>query len=185
MSQRTWFITGVSSGFGRELTHQLLERGDRVIGTVRETSKIAELIERYPDAFRAEVPDVTDTAAIREVVERSFAQFGRIDVIVSNAGYGLFGAAEELSDKQVNLPAGTPEAKISKSAVAPDRLPTKNVILPFRHKTKILAPSQTPTAKPLPPENIKLCYFAFARKLLDQGLLGAGRCVERVRPGNI
>jgi NAD(P)-dependent dehydrogenase (short-subunit alcohol dehydrogenase family) len=47
MSQRTWFITGVSSGFGRELTHQLLERGDCVIGTVHGTSKVAELIERY------------------------------------------------------------------------------------------------------------------------------------------
>lgn len=102
MSRRTWFITGVSSGFGRELTHQLLERGDRVIGTVRETGKAAELIARYPDAFRAELLDVTDTAAIRAVVERTFAQFGRIDVIVSNAGYGLFGAAEELSDKQVD-----------------------------------------------------------------------------------
>ena len=102
MSQRTWFITGVSSGFGRELTHQLLERGDRVIGTVRETRKVAELIKRYPDAFRAEVLDVTDTAATREVVERSFARLGRVDVVVSNAGYGLFGAAEELSDKQVD-----------------------------------------------------------------------------------
>jgi NAD(P)-dependent dehydrogenase (short-subunit alcohol dehydrogenase family) len=102
MSQRAWFITGVSSGFGRELTDQLLGRGDRVVGTVRDASKVNDLIERYPGAFRAEVLDVTDTAAIREVVERSFAQFGRIDVVVSNAGYGLFGAAEELSDKQVD-----------------------------------------------------------------------------------
>jgi NAD(P)-dependent dehydrogenase (short-subunit alcohol dehydrogenase family) len=101
MAQRTWFITGVSSGFGRQLTDQLLERGDRVVGTVRDTGKVAELLERYPTAFHAEVLDVTDTAAIREVVERSFAWLGRIDVIISNAGYGLFGAAEELSDKQV------------------------------------------------------------------------------------
>ncbi len=101
MSQRTWFITGVSSGFGRELTKQLLERGDRVVGTVRDTGKVADLREQYPETFRAEVLDVTDTAAIREVVERSFAQLGRIEVIISNAGYGLFGAAEELSDKQV------------------------------------------------------------------------------------
>jgi NAD(P)-dependent dehydrogenase (short-subunit alcohol dehydrogenase family) len=101
MSQRTWFITGVSSGFGRELTEQLLERGDRVVGTVRDTGKVADLRERYPETFRVEVLDMTDTAGIREVVERSFAQLGRIDVIISNAGYGLFGAAEELSDKQV------------------------------------------------------------------------------------
>jgi len=102
MSQRTWFITGVSSGFGRELTQQLLEHGDRVLGTVRDTGKVADLIERYREAFRAEMLDVTDTAAIREVVERSFTRFGPIDVVVSNAGYGLFGAAEELSDEQID-----------------------------------------------------------------------------------
>ncbi len=102
MPQRTWFITGVSSGFGRELTGQLLKRGDRVIGTVRDTGKVADLVKRYPEIFRAEVLDVTDVAAIREVVERSFAQLGRIDVVISNAGYGLFGAAEELTDKQVD-----------------------------------------------------------------------------------
>jgi NAD(P)-dependent dehydrogenase (short-subunit alcohol dehydrogenase family) len=101
MAQRTWFITGVSSGFGRELTRQLLERGDRVVGTVRDTGKVADLREQYPETFRAEELDVTDTAAIRTVIERSFAQLGRIDVIISNAGYGLFGAAEELSDAQV------------------------------------------------------------------------------------
>jgi len=102
MSQRTWLITGVSSGFGRHLTDQLLKHGDHVVGTVRNTGKVTDLIERFPEAFRGEVLDVTDTAAIREVVERLFAQLGRIDVIVSNAGYGLFGAAEELSDEQID-----------------------------------------------------------------------------------
>jgi len=102
MAQRTWLITGVSSGFGRELTDQLLKRGDRVVGTVRDTGKVADLRQQYPEAFHAEVLDVTDTAAIRDVVERSFAKLGRIDVVISNAGYGLFGAAEELSDKQVD-----------------------------------------------------------------------------------
>ncbi|SER04016.1 Short-chain dehydrogenase [Azotobacter beijerinckii] len=101
MSKRTWFITGVSSGFGRQLTGQLLERGDCVVGTVRDTGKVTDLIERYPEAFHAEVLEVTDTAAIREVVERSFARLGRIDVIIGNAGYGLFGAAEELTDEQI------------------------------------------------------------------------------------
>jgi len=102
MSQRTWFITGVSSGFGRQLTEQLLACGDCVVGTVRDTGKVGDLLERYPETFHAEVLDVTDTAAIRAVVERSFALLKRIDVIISNAGYGLFGAAEELSDKQVD-----------------------------------------------------------------------------------
>ena len=102
MAQRTWLITGVSSGFGRALTDQLLERGDRVVGTVRDTAKVSDVIERRPETFRAEVLDVTDTAAVRTVVDRSFAALGRIDVIVSNAGYGLFGAAEELTDHQVD-----------------------------------------------------------------------------------
>ena len=101
MTQRTWFITGVSSGFGRQLTEQLLERGDRVIGTVRDTGKAADLLERYPETFHAELLDVTDTAAIQKVLEHSFSRFGRIDVLISNAGYGLFGAAEELTDQQV------------------------------------------------------------------------------------
>jgi NAD(P)-dependent dehydrogenase (short-subunit alcohol dehydrogenase family) len=101
MPARTWLITGVSSGFGRELTRQLLEHGDRVVGTVRGLDKVADLSKQYPDTFRAENLDVTDTAAVRALVDRAFAELGRIDVIVSNAGYGLFGAAEELSDDQV------------------------------------------------------------------------------------
>jgi NAD(P)-dependent dehydrogenase (short-subunit alcohol dehydrogenase family) len=107
MPQRTWFITGVSSGFGRQLTDQLLKRGDRVIGTVRDTGKVTDLIKRHPEAYHAEALDMTDPAAIREVVGRSFAQRGRIDVIISNAGYGLFGAAEELTDEQVEHIAAT------------------------------------------------------------------------------
>jgi NAD(P)-dependent dehydrogenase (short-subunit alcohol dehydrogenase family) len=101
MSQRTWFITGVSSGFGRQLLDQLLRRGDRVVGTVRDKSKVTDVLERHPESFHAEVLDVTDTARISEVVDRSFARPGGIDVVVSNAGYGLFGAAEELTNKQV------------------------------------------------------------------------------------
>lgn len=107
MKQRTWFITGVSSGFGRQLTEQLLKRGDIVIGTVRDTGKVSDLLQKYPQAFHAELLDMTDTAAIRAVVDRSFAERGRIDVIISNAGYGLFGAAEELTDVQVEHIAAT------------------------------------------------------------------------------
>jgi len=101
MPARTWLITGVSSGFGRELTTQLLERGDRVVGTVRRPEAVADLVERHPATFRAELLEMTDTPAIHDVVDHSFADLGRIDVIVSNAGYGLFGAAEELTDEQV------------------------------------------------------------------------------------
>ena len=102
MSQRTWFITGVSSGFGRQLAEQLLQRGDRVVGTVRDAAKVADLRASYPETFHAEALDVTDTAAMREVVQRSFKQRKRIDVVISNAGYGLFGAAEEVSDDQID-----------------------------------------------------------------------------------
>ena len=95
------FGSGGCSGFGRELTRQLLQRGDRVVGTICDTAKVADLVERHPETFRAELLDVTDAAAVREVVDRAFVEFDRIDVVVSNAGYGLFGAAEELSDEQV------------------------------------------------------------------------------------
>ncbi|MGO8951386.1 MAG: SDR family oxidoreductase [Ktedonobacterales bacterium] len=101
MAQRTWFITGTSSGFGRELAEQILARGDRAVGTVRDTGKVADLTTLYPDAFSTEVLDMRDTAAIRQGIDRWFARLGRIDVIISNAGYGLFGAAEELTDQQV------------------------------------------------------------------------------------
>jgi NAD(P)-dependent dehydrogenase (short-subunit alcohol dehydrogenase family) len=101
MTARTWLITGVSSGFGRELTSQLLNRGDRVIGTVRDTSKIADLTDSYPETFIPEMLEMTDRTAVRHLVDRAFDQLGRVDAIVSNAGYGLFGAAEELSDDQV------------------------------------------------------------------------------------
>jgi len=102
MSRRIWLITGVSSGFGRHLAEQILERGERVIGTVRGLDKVADLIEQHPDSFRAELLDVTDGPAVRALVDRMFGEFGRIDVLISNAGYGLFGAAEELSDDEVS-----------------------------------------------------------------------------------
>ncbi len=101
MSQRIWLITGVSTGFGRELTQQLLAKGDCVVGTVRNLASVQPLMDQWPETFRPEILDVTDTGAISGVVDRTFKQFGRIDVAISNAGYGLFGAAEELSDRQI------------------------------------------------------------------------------------
>jgi NAD(P)-dependent dehydrogenase (short-subunit alcohol dehydrogenase family) len=101
MAQRTWFITGVNSGFGRLMTERLLERGDRVAGTVRRMDAVSDLKAKYGDLLWLEHLDTTDLSGIRRVVEKAFTDLGRIDVIVSNAGYGLFGAAEELSDEQV------------------------------------------------------------------------------------
>lgn len=101
MTQRTWLITGVNSGFGRHMTEQLLARGDRVAGTVRKMDSMDDLKEKYGDKLWLSRLDMTDTPEIQRVVAKAFADLGRIDVVVSNAGYGLFGAAEELSDDQI------------------------------------------------------------------------------------
>jgi NAD(P)-dependent dehydrogenase (short-subunit alcohol dehydrogenase family) len=101
MTTRNWFITGTSSGFGRALTEKLLARGDRVAATVRKSSTLEDLKVRYGDNLLVAVLDVTDTQGVRRVVDQAFAKMGCIDVIVSNAGYGLFGAAEEVSEEQV------------------------------------------------------------------------------------
>lgn len=98
---KTWFITGTSSGIGRALAEMLLERGDRVAATTRDTRTLDALKTRYGDALWLASLDVTDTASVREVVGRAFSEPGRIDVVVSNAGYGLFGAAEEVTDAQI------------------------------------------------------------------------------------
>jgi len=100
---KTGLITGVSSGFGYELTRQLLDIGDKVIGTVRNKFKISDLIAEYPTLFDCQILDVTDTPAVHQLVKESFEKHGAIDVIINNASYCLFGAAEELSDEQVDL----------------------------------------------------------------------------------
>lgn len=95
---RSWLITGVSSGFGLEMTKKLLAKGDTVIGTVRRPEAAAELVKANPDTFDCKLLDVRDAEAVRRVVDEAFAKHGTIDVIISNAGYGLFGAAEELTE---------------------------------------------------------------------------------------
>lgn len=96
-----WFITGTSAGFGRELTEQLLERGDRVAATLRKIGALDDLKARYGERLWIAPLDVTDTDAVRRIVGSAFESMGRIDVIVSNAGYALFGAAEEVTDDQI------------------------------------------------------------------------------------
>jgi NAD(P)-dependent dehydrogenase (short-subunit alcohol dehydrogenase family) len=98
MTSRTWLITGANSGFGRHLSEQLRSRGDRVVGTYRTPGSVDDLAG---DNFHAARLDVTDPAAITAVVDKAWADLGRIDVVVSNAGYGLMGAAEEMTDEQV------------------------------------------------------------------------------------
>jgi NAD(P)-dependent dehydrogenase (short-subunit alcohol dehydrogenase family) len=103
----TWFITGTSSGLGRCLTERLLARGDRVAATVRDPAALDDLAARYGDRLWVASLDVTDAGAVRTVVDRAFADLGRVDVVVSNAGYGLFGAAEELDDAAVQRQVDT------------------------------------------------------------------------------
>lgn len=98
---KTWLITGASGGFGRAIAEQLLARGDRVAATTRKLSSLDELAARFGDRLWRGELDITDNAAVGAVVTQAFADLGRIDVVVSNAGYGLFGAAEEVSDEQL------------------------------------------------------------------------------------
>jgi NAD(P)-dependent dehydrogenase (short-subunit alcohol dehydrogenase family) len=98
---RTWFITGVNSGFGREMSERLLAAGDRVAGTSRKPNEIAALKEAYGDRFWSAELEMTDVSAIGAVVDRAFAELGRIDVVVANAGYGLFGPVEGLTRDQI------------------------------------------------------------------------------------
>lgn len=97
---KTWFLTGTSRGFGRHWAEVALERGDRVAATARDVADLADLVERYPDTALALPADVTDRAAVFAAVKQAHDHFGRLDVVVSNAGYGLFGAIEEVTEDQ-------------------------------------------------------------------------------------
>lgn len=98
---KTWFITGTSSGIGHLLAQRALMQGDYVIATARNLQTLAELKAQYPERLLDLVLELTDTSSIRQAVDAAFSWAGRIDVVVSNAGYGLVGAAEELSDEQI------------------------------------------------------------------------------------
>jgi NAD(P)-dependent dehydrogenase (short-subunit alcohol dehydrogenase family) len=98
---KTWFITGTSSGFGRGLTERLLAQGDRVAATLRRPDALDDLKATAGDRLWVRQLDVTDGAAVREVLDAAFAELGTIDVVVNNAGYGVFAAVEEASDEQV------------------------------------------------------------------------------------
>ena len=98
---KTWLVTGSSSGIGRALVEKLLQRGERVAATLRKTRALGDLKARYGEQLWLAALDVNDPVAIREVMRQAFSELGRIDVVVSNAGYALFGAAEEVSDEQI------------------------------------------------------------------------------------
>ena len=99
--QKTWFITGASRGFGRIWAEAALKRGDRVTATGRKLADVADLKERFGDAVLPLVLDVTDSEQVPQLVQQAYKHFGRLDVLVNNAGTSLFAATEEASDEQI------------------------------------------------------------------------------------
>jgi NAD(P)-dependent dehydrogenase (short-subunit alcohol dehydrogenase family) len=100
MASKVWFITGTSKGFGRVWAEAALARGDRVAATARDVKTLAPLVEQYGSQVAAMTLDVTDKVAVGAAVTEAHARFGRLDVVVNNAGYGLFGTIEEVSEAE-------------------------------------------------------------------------------------
>jgi NAD(P)-dependent dehydrogenase (short-subunit alcohol dehydrogenase family) len=100
-TNRVWFITGATSGFGRKLAEVAVEAGDVVVAAGRRTSPLDDLVTAHPDRVEAIGLDVTDTAAAASVVDGVVARYGRIDVLVNNAGRTQVGAAEETTDAEL------------------------------------------------------------------------------------
>jgi NAD(P)-dependent dehydrogenase (short-subunit alcohol dehydrogenase family) len=98
---RVWLITGCSSGFGAALAAAVLARGQRVVATARNVDALGELAAQFPDTCCALALDVTDAAQVKAVVAQAVEEFGRLDVVVNNAGYGIVGAFEELGTEQI------------------------------------------------------------------------------------
>jgi NAD(P)-dependent dehydrogenase (short-subunit alcohol dehydrogenase family) len=99
-TRRVWFVTGASRGLGRALSEAVLDRGERLIATARRPEFVDEFSARHPEATALRL-DVTDRARAHEAVAEGIERFGRLDVVVNNAGYGHFGAVEELTDREL------------------------------------------------------------------------------------
>ncbi|MGW0252053.1 SDR family NAD(P)-dependent oxidoreductase [Nocardia goodfellowii] len=98
---RVWLITGASRGLGRAFAEAALQAGDRVIGVARNIEPLADLARQYPDDLMPMSLDVTDRAAVFGTVERAASAFGRLDIVVNNAGAMLLGMVEEASEEQI------------------------------------------------------------------------------------
>jgi NAD(P)-dependent dehydrogenase (short-subunit alcohol dehydrogenase family) len=98
---KVWFVTGSSKGFGRAFVVAALERGDRVAATARNTGTLSDLVEKYGDAVLPIQLDVTDRDQAFAAVKTAHETFGRLDVVINNAGYGLFGTVEEITEQQL------------------------------------------------------------------------------------
>jgi NADP-dependent 3-hydroxy acid dehydrogenase YdfG len=98
--QRVWFITGASTGFGRLLAQEVLKSGGKVVVTARKLDNVADLEAQYPQTAKALALDVTNAGQVDSVVAQAIEKFGRVDVLVNNAGYGVAGAIEEVSEAE-------------------------------------------------------------------------------------
>ena len=96
---KVWFITGSSKGFGRIWAEAALARGDKVAATARNPATLDDLIAKYGDSIAALKLDVTDKAAVAAAIAETHKRFGKLDIVINNAGYGQFGAIEELSEE--------------------------------------------------------------------------------------
>ncbi|MFF0018573.1 SDR family NAD(P)-dependent oxidoreductase [Streptomyces sp. NPDC005374] len=105
--QKNWFITGASRGFGRIWAEAALSRGDRVAASARRPESLNPLVEAYGDSVLPLALDVTDRAAAFAAVQQAADTFGRLDVVVNNAGYGLFGMVEEAGEEQARAQLDT------------------------------------------------------------------------------
>jgi len=102
MATKVWFITGTSRGFGREWATAALDRGDRVAATARSIVSLDDLVARYGESILPITLDVTDRAAAFAAVAQAHAHFGRLDIVVNNAGFGQFGMIEEISEAEAH-----------------------------------------------------------------------------------
>lgn len=106
-SPRVWFITGAGRGFGREFVLAALAAGDKVVGTARRPSALDDLVEEHRERLVVLPLDVDDRTAVFDVVGKAIAAFGRLDVVVNNAGYGLLGAVEEITEEEARAQLDT------------------------------------------------------------------------------
>jgi NAD(P)-dependent dehydrogenase (short-subunit alcohol dehydrogenase family) len=97
---KVWLVTGASAGLGRELVEHLLAQGARVVATARKVEGLKALEARYPESALVAVMDVTDAQQVEAAVGAAVERFGRVDVLVNNAGYGMAGAVEESAERE-------------------------------------------------------------------------------------
>lgn len=124
---KVWFITGSSRGLGRALTAAVLAKGEKVAATARQPQQLDDLVAKYPDQVLPLQLDVTNKKEIVSAVEQAVNHFGRIDVLVNNAGFGVVGAAEAFTDEQVR-------SQLETNLYAPIEI--TRVILPFMRKQR-------------------------------------------------